>query len=600
MPRPPCATSGVTAEELQKAKTQVALQIIRERQTADQIASALGEEALLANDPGRVNTQLAKYNAVTVDDIKAVARKYLDPQRATVLRVTPDPAAPLVAENLAAAAPSTKPIEARPVKFPEGYPTKPPLSEKPLAPHFEKGTETVVGGVRVIVMPDARLPLVHWTLAMRRGSDSDPAEKAGLANLTAKMVRAGSVGLPFAELNQDLESRAISIEVQAEGDTTRLAGSCTADQLDHAMQVTRKVLREPAFPADEFAQRKEQILNQLRLSEENPAPVAEHDLMAALFDDTPLGRHETPATVGRITLDDVKAFYAAAYRPNDAVLVISGDVTVARGQELAKALLADWEPGAMAAVDYALPKTPETWQKILVDRPDGKQSTVRMGVRAYDLASDDKYAGDVAGRILSSGIDSRLGREVRAKKGLAYSVAGVFRPGRHGGYFLGVTDTTLPGTAAAIDAMIHVFNDMRTGGVTDAELAEAKLRVAGSLVLGMQTIDQQAGYRLDGILNGYPDDYYDKYPARVAQVTQDQVRDVVDRYVRPDRFTVIVVAPATREMRIQLDALVGETEGRADAGQAGRRRAQVLSAVCLPAPRLPRGRAARSQRRVQG
>ncbi len=108
--------------------------------------------------------------------------------------------------------------------------------------------------------------------------------------------------------------------------------------------------------------------------------------------------------------------------------------------------------------------------------------------------------------------------------------------------------------------MVRVFNDVRTGGVTDAELAEAKLRVAGSLVLAMQTIDQQATYRLEGILNGYPDDYYDKYPARVAQVTKDQVRDVVNRYLDPDRLTIIIVAPASREMRVQLDSLKGETK----------------------------------------
>jgi zinc protease len=537
---------GVTQEELDKAKIQARLGIIRERETCTSIASSLGSEALFGGDANRVNTEWDKVNAVTVADIKAAADKYLLPSRATTLQVVPDPAAPVAEERLAEAAASTRPVVPRDIKFPEGYPARPPVSEAVLAPKFEKGTEATVGGVRVVVMPDSRLPVVSWGLTMRRGSDSDPAEKAGLADLTASLVRRGAGGLSFNALNEDLESRGISIEVSAGDDVTRLGGSCLTGQLDHAMKMSRTILREPAFAAEDFAKRREQVLNQLRLQQENPGGVAQDDLAEALYDKTPLGLHETPETVGRVTLDDVKAFYRAMYRPNDAVLVISGDVTAERGRELAAALLAEWQPGPMAAVDYALPKPPEKRLIIVVDRPEGQQSAVRMGIRSYDLHDEVKFAGDLASRILSSGIDSRLGRYVRAEKGLAYGVWGMFRPGRHGGMFQGGTDTKIPSTADAVTSMFKVFDDLRAADVTDDELKEAKLRVTGSMVMGMQTIAQQAGYRVEGILNGYPIDYYDMYPVRISQVTKGQIREVMDKYVRPDRMVVVVVAPAAQ------------------------------------------------------
>ena len=549
--------NGVTAEELEKAKVQARLGLIRERETATSIAGTLGEEALIGGDPDRVNKELAKIDAVTVADLKAVAAKYLLPARLTLLRVAPDPTAPSPAENLAAAAPSTRAIAAREVKFPEGYPAKPPIATAPPNPKFEKGTESKFGDVRVIVMPDSRLPLVNWSLTMRRGSDSDPPEKTGLAGLAANLVRRGAGAMTFAQLNEDLESHGISIEVSAGGDTTRLSGSSTTDQLEHAIQVSRTVLREPTFPEDEFAKRKEQLLNQLRLDEESPGRVAQDDLAEALFGATPLGRHTTPETAARVTLDDVKALYRATYRPNDAVLVISGDVTVERGQELAKKLLADWSPAPLATVDYGRRGDPEPAAKrtiIVVDRPDGKQSTIRLGIRAYDLSNDVKFAGDLASRILSSGIDSRLGRSVRAQKGLAYSVWAMFRPGRHGGDFMGGTDTTIPSTADAIEAMLKVFDDMRAADVTDEELSEAKLRVVGGMVMGMQTIAQQAGYRVEGILNDYPVDYYDKYPSRVDKVSKGDIRNVVDKFVRPDRMVIVVVAPAA-QVKDQLSKL---------------------------------------------
>jgi zinc protease len=535
---------GVTAEELEKAKVQARLDFVHQRETAADIAGQLATAAMIGGDPNRVNTDLDKFNAVTVDSVKAVAAKYLLPARATTLRVTPDPAAPMPAEKLAEAVASTKPIAARDVKFPEGYPAKPPVSDVPPAPHFEKGTESKEGALVVIVMPDSRLPLVNWSLTMRAGSDNDPPGEAGLATLTASMVRRGAGGLTFEQINADLESRGITIEVSANEDTMRLTGSCTTDQLDYAMRLSRTILRKPTFALDEFQKRKEQLLNQLRLQQENPVSVAQDDLAEALFDSTPLGVHMTPESIGRIRLDEAEQFYRTECLATMPVLVISGDVSVERGQALAKTLLADWAVGILKAVDYKLPKASEKRTILLVDRPEGKQSTVRMGVRAYDLRSDAKYAGDLASRILSSGIDSRLGRYVRAEKGLAYGVRGVFQPGRHSGSFSGVIDTAIPSTADAIEAMFKVFTDMRDHDVSDTELSEAKLRVAGSMVLNMQTIAEQARYRLEGILNDYPIDYYDKYPTRISEVTKAAVREVMEKFVRPDRMAIIVVAPA--------------------------------------------------------
>jgi len=545
---------GVTDEELAKAKTLVRVALIRRRQTASAIAGELGSEALICGDPSRANQTLARIEAVTADQIRALAQKYLRPDRALTMRVVPDPSAALPPEDLIEPQPTTRPIEPRDITFPGNHPDTPPVAKAVPNPEFEKGTETQVAGVRVIVMPDHRLPLVNWSLTMRRGSHCEPAGKVGLAGMTATLVRRGAGGLSFNELNEDLESRGIRIEVSSGGDTTTLSGSATTDQLDYALKMSRTILRRPDFPADEFDRRKEQLLNQLRLGQENPPSVAGHDLAAALYGDTPLGRYATPETVDAITLDDVKAFYRKVYRPTDALLVISGDVTVDRGRTLAKALLADWPAGPLPEVDYALPPAPKERTILLVDRPDSPQSTVRMAVRAYDIHSDDKFVGALANRILSYGIDSRLAKVVRAEKGLAYRVRGTFDPDRHSGAFEASIDTKVPTTADAIEAMFGVFQGMRDADVTDEELAEAKLAATGSMVMGMQTIAQQAKLRVAGILNGYPVDYYDRYPERVDRVTKDDIRRVMREYVRPDRMVITVVGPADA-LKEQLERL---------------------------------------------
>ncbi len=397
-------------------------------------------------------------------------------------------------------------------------------------------------------MHDSRLPLVNWNLTMRRGSHSNPVGKEGLASLTASMLRRGAGGLTYAQMNDELESHGISLDVEDAGDCTRLTGLSTTDELDRGMTLSRDVLLSPSFPADEFAKLQEETVNNLAVSLDTPTTVADQDMMRSLFGGSPLGRPPTPASVSAITLDDVKNFYSEYYRPNDAILIISGDVTLERGQALAKQLTDGWAAKDLPPVDYTFKPMTGGRKIILVDRPVGKGATIRIGIRAYDIHTDEKYAGSLAGTILSAGIESRLMRYVRAEKGYVYGVRGTFQPGRYIGSFQCTTDTRLETTADTIEAIFKVLNDMRAADVPQQELDEAKRRVSGSMVMSMETIAAQAGLRSDGILNGYPIDYYDVYPSKISAVTADQIRAVMNKYVDDSAMTIVVVAPASETL----------------------------------------------------
>jgi zinc protease len=539
---------GVTNGELDKAKLEERIALVNNRETATNVAAALGEEELFGGDANRVNTALEKINAVTTMEIQAVARIYLAKNKSTMLRVKPDP---LGKEQRAATtqnppAPAAPPpvAQAREVKFPEGYPAKPPIADARLKASFAKGTESVVNGVKVIVMPDSRLPIVSWGLTMRTGSNVDPAGKEGLASMTADMARRGSGGLTYDELNEDLESKGIHIGISDADDFTRLSASCLTQELDHAMQRSREVLLQPTFDAKEFDKLKAQMMGSLTMSQARPDTVAGQQLAKALFGNSPLGTYATPNSVAAITLDDVKAFYKKLYKPTDAIFLIAGDVTVERGQALAAKLLEGWPSEPLPRVEYNLPAPQSKLRIILVARPEGKQAMIRMAARAYDVHDDaEKFAGSLIGGILSSGIESRLGRYVRAEKGLVYSVNGSFFPDRHAGEFRGGAETKVETAGETIEAMFKVFGDLAKDGATETELKEAQLRTVGRLVMEMQTIQQQATYRQNGLLNGYPVDYYDRYPERISGVPLAKIAEVTAKYVRPNALTVMVVAP---------------------------------------------------------
>ena len=542
--------NGVTQAELDSVRTRQRLQLIKSRETAEAVANNLGREALFAGDASRVNTEIARMMAVTPDDVRRVADKYFHPLGATILHMVPDPMGierrktVTQASQMGEVAPSTRPTLTREINFPEAYPKQPPVHPIKSSAEFAKGTETIIQGVRTIVLTDSRLPTVNFSLTIRRGSDSDPAGKRGVADVTGELLRRGAAGMNYEQLNEDLESRGISLGVAVNDDNTRLTGACTSDQLEHAIMRARQLLLEPTFPEDEFNRIKTQTLSGLKVSRESPTSVAEADLAEALYGESPAGRAATMQSVGAITLEDCRTFYQTYYKPQDAVLMLAGDVTVEKGQTLAGQLVSGWTGGEMPAVDYTLPEPAKSRRIIVVNRPDARQATVRMGVRAYTIEDDQKFAGNVSNVILTSGIDSRLGQYVRANKGLAYTVWGLFQPGRHDGAFAAGTETAIESTPDTVRAMWDVFERMRKEEVTPVELANAQSRVAGQMVMQMQTIGQQASFRVEGILNGYPADYYDKLPSRVAAVTIGQVRDLMSRYVHEDQMTIVVVAPA--------------------------------------------------------
>jgi zinc protease len=563
---------GVTAEELEKARTQARLSLIQQRSTAENIASVLGEEEVFGGDANRANEFFAKLDAITVDDLKAVAARYLKSETLTVVKYLPgvDPNAPkpeeapasgkmeeskpaieLTSTGVASPASATA-TSSREIVFPAEYPTAAPVSDKVLSNEFNKGVVDEVNGVQVITLTDNRLPVAGAQLIIRTGGHA--SAKVGVADMTAAILTRGAGGMTATEFASDLESRGISLGAGDDGDTTRLSFSTTTDQLDHAAKRFNQVLTSPDFPADQFARLKQQSAAGLAQSLVNPANVADRELDKLVFGDSPLGRKLDMATLTSINLDDLKTWYSTAYRPENAILVFGGQIEPSRARELASVMLAGWSPAPLPTATYNPPAIPPKRQIILVDNPGGAQAAIRMGIQAYDLRDEDRFAGAVASQILSAGIDSRMDRVLRAQKGLTYGSGAFFRPSRVGGMFNVTVDTKPETTAEAITSAFGVLEEMKANDVTQEELSFAKRRVAGLMVLDTQTIESQGRRRVDGILNNYPIDYYDNYAKYISQVEASQVRQVLNEHVDTSRFSIVVVGPA-EQIKAQLEAL---------------------------------------------
>lgn len=558
---------GATNEEFDKAKTMLRVDLIQARQTAESIARLLGEEEVFGGDAARVNSIFDKLEKLTVEDLKTVAAKYLKKDALSVVKYLPgtDPHAgnetstskpdssdePVTDQAGPADTTSNVAVSSRKIEFPADFPTTAPQSNEVIRKAFNKGVVSEVSGVQVITLTDKRLPVVNVTLVMRNGGYAVPAGKTGLAGLTASLLTRGAGGMTAQQFADDIESRGISINVNDDGDVTRATAYSLVDQLDHAVDRLGLVLKQPDFPENEFSRLQRQLYTRLMQQLSDPGSVADREFDRGIYENSPLGRNTTLESIQAITRDDVTNWYKSNYTLKDAVLVFAGDIEQPRALELAAKFLDGIPTGQRANVDYSLPEIPARRHIILVDNPTGAQAAIRAGIQTYDLSNQDRFAGSVAGQILSAGIDSRLNKVLRAEKGLTYGSYGFFRPNRHGGAFELNIDTKPETTGEAIKSAFEVFETMQTGPVTEDEINTAKSRVAGLMVLETQTIQQQAGRRVDTILNGYPIDYYDNYPSLIAATTIDQVQNVMNKYLHLDRMTIIVVAPESVKSQLE-------------------------------------------------
>ncbi|MEL7237977.1 MAG: insulinase family protein, partial [Planctomycetota bacterium] len=435
------AEEGPTDDELAKAKTQLRLQLLRGRQTADSIATTLAEAHAFGGDVELANTTAERIAALTVEDVKRVAQSYLDETRVSILQYRPG-TDPNVAPSDAAAQDRLEGAQGMDGHgrdadssdgFPANYPMTAPVPQDVIDADFSMGESIKVGAMNVVVISDDRIPLVGMTLLLPGGGDSVTADKLGLAGLTADLTTRGVGELDAAAFSELLESRGIALVASDGGDHTRLSGSLPKAELATVAKLAGGLLAEPVLPANEFANLQRRALAGLQQQLSNPPAVAARELSDVLFGQTPQGRSASLATMQAITLEDIRQHHAMHYNLVDATLILAGDITTDEAKVFAQAIIDAFAPDSAAFAapepDYTLPL--EERQVVLVDNPGGRQSAVRLGGRAFTIDSDDKWAASVAAQILSGGIESRLNRSLRAEKGLTYGASGRFAPGRH-------------------------------------------------------------------------------------------------------------------------------------------------------------------------
>lgn len=408
-------------------------------------------------------------------------------------------------------------------------------------PAIEK--TTLPNGLRVWTVRHTQVPLVSFTLLVRRGAASDPVGKDGLAAVAADMLDEGSGARSAIEMHEALARLGAQFETDIGPDATVAGVTVLSRFADRALGLLSDIVARPAIREGDFARVRQLRLHRLTQLRDMPGVVADRTLLKLIYGAHPYGHSPigSEASLIALTVDDARAYHEESIRPSAATLIAVGDCDHAGIVTLAAASFNDWigAGGADPVASASLPRPPRL---NVVSRPGAPQSELRIGQVAAPRDTPDYHALVVANTILGGQFVSRINLNLREDKGLTYGARTAFEFRRLPGPFVLQGSVQTEGTGRAIEESIGEIAGIRgPRPVTPDELALGIAALTRGYASSFETAEQIGRGILQLALYDLPDDHFAQFVPRIEQVTADEVSRVMARYLDPARLTTLVV-----------------------------------------------------------
>lgn len=402
----------------------------------------------------------------------------------------------------------------------------------------------LTNGLNVWLVEAHELPLVAMNLVFQTGSDHDPSDRSGLASMTADVLDEGTTTRTALQIAEELDFLGATLGTNAFTDGSSVTLNCMTKHLDAALKIYADVVLNPTFPEKEFARLKEQRRTSLLQQKDRAATIASLSFNKIIYGDNhPYGRNNagTDASLKAMTRDDLVAFYQKYYRPNNATLIIVGDVKLPAMAASLEKLLASWQPATVPALQ--LPATPAvgTRRVYLIDKPQAPQSEIRIGFPAVARNTPDFFAVNLLNRALGGQFASRLNLNLREKKGYTYGARSNFSYNKYPGPFTASAGVTATKTDSSLIEFFYEIDRTHADGITPEELEFVKKGLTGNFALTFETPAQIAGALQNIVLYNLPDNYYDTYLQNIDRVTLDDVKKAAGKYLDSKKMAVVVV-----------------------------------------------------------
>ncbi|MEO7133115.1 MAG: pitrilysin family protein [Vicinamibacterales bacterium] len=400
-------------------------------------------------------------------------------------------------------------------------------------------------GLNVWVVEHHEVPLAQINVIVRSGSAADPIGKYGVGSLAAAMLDEGAGPRNSLELADALEFLGANLSTTSSFDYSAIRMSVPVAKMAEALPLIADVTLRPTFPASDLDRLRKERLTGLLQARDNPAALIQLAFPRVIFG--PTHRYGTsanglPAALEAFTVADLQSFYRAHYRPDNATILVVGDVTPASLMPMLEKQFGSWKAEGMAALVPEVPTAPQlkSRQVYIVDKPEAAQSQIRIGWVGVARSTGDYAALEVLNTILGGSFTSRLNQNLREKNGYSYGASSAFDMRLSAGPFLtaaGVqTDKTGPAVAEFFNELDAIVKP-----IPEDELAKAKNYVALSFPGEFETTGDLARKLEELVVYKLPEDTFSNFVALVTKVTAADLQRVAARYIQSDKMAVVVV-----------------------------------------------------------
>ena len=399
-------------------------------------------------------------------------------------------------------------------------------------------------GMILLLSEKHDIPMVTMNMAIKAGSMVEPADKPGLASITASLLTQGTAKRTANQISREIDFVGGSLSASGGDDFASVSLRVLKKDLRTGLDLLSDVLLNPVFDQKEIDRTVKETLAEIQRQKEEPDSIAGDAFAKMVFGDHPYGKtnDEVAAYLPKLVRHEVIDFHAIRYSPNDTIIAVVGDVSEQEIKQLLKEYFKSWknkeQPPQSLAQQPVREKT--TVQKI--DK-NITQANIAMGHIGISRENPDYYAVLIMNYILGGGgFSARLMDNIRDNKGLAYDVHSSFSARKEPGAFSVSIQTKNESANEVIEETLREISRIQKELVSESELADAKAYLTGSFPLKMDTSAKIAGMLTSIEIYGLGLDYPQTYPGLINKVTRERIQEVAKKYLQPDKMAIVVVA----------------------------------------------------------
>ena len=552
---------GPTPAELERARNGVETRMIQGLERLGGfggVADRLNEYNHYLGNPGYFAEDVARYQKASIASIRAFAQEQLKPTARVIVYGIPGK------PDLGPDVPTPKTLakgnrtggEAVNVDAPwrENAPQPGPLRTANLpVPEIFK----LSNGLTVMYNYRPNLPVVAANLVFQTGSSANPVNKPGLASFTANMLQQGTATRNATQIADEAALLGTALSSGSSMDGSNVGISSLTKNFSGALDLMADVVLHPTFPPDEIERRRASRLAAFADDRSDPNVLVVRTGVAALFGPgSPFGYDNSgnEASIKAMTRDDLVNFWKTNYVPNNAALVVAGDIPVDQLKTLAESKFSAWKPGEIPPSSNG-DIQPTKAKIVIVDRPGAQQTMVRLEQMAVARNTPDYPAMEVMNSELGGLFSSRINLNLREEHGYTYGASSFFIYRRSLGYFLTGGGIRTDATGPAVSEILKELHRMMDTAMTPSELSLAKDSQSRSLPGMFESSFGAAGALSEIYMYNLPSDYFATLPERLNAVNADDAQAAAKKYLHPNQMILICVGDRAKiePQLLQLD-----------------------------------------------